>query len=151
MKMNKTLIATLAIGGLLTLSSALLAQDSTNTPPPNMPAGAPPAGGRGMRGGPTIDQLTKALDLTDDEKAKVKPILDDRDQKIKDLRADTTLSPEDRRTKMQDIRTDTTAKLKDVLTPDQFEKYQKMGPGMRQRRNAAPPADTNAPAAPPQA
>jgi hypothetical protein len=81
-----------------------------------------------MRGGPTLDQLTQQLSLTDDQKAKVKIVLDARDQKLKDLRADTTLSPEDRRAQMQAIRQDVTAQLKAILTPEQFAKYQKMTP-----------------------
>jgi len=154
MKSNK-LIAMLAVSGLLALSPTLFAQD-TNTPPAGAPASPPP----GMRGGrmmgPNLDQLAKDLNLTDDQKAKVKPILDDQRQQMMDLRNDpnfSSLSREDRMAKMKTIRDSTTAKMKDVLTPDQFDQYQKMGPGMRQRRNAAPPADngTNAPAAPPQA
>ena len=140
MKSTKTLLfAALAAGSLLVGSQAL-AQDSTNAVP-----ATPPAGGRGMRGAPNIDQLATTLKLTDDQKTKVKPILDAQQQKIRDLRADTTLSPEDRRTKMQAIRDDTLKQLKDVLTPEQYDQYQKLG--QRGRRNA-PPATP--PAAPPQ-
>jgi Spy/CpxP family protein refolding chaperone len=109
-----------------------------------------------MRGGPTLDQLTQQLSLTDDQKAKVKIVLDARDQKLKDLRADTTLSPEDRRAQMQAIRQDVTAQLKAILTPEQFAKYQKMTPMGRGPRNGPPPggnpppAGTPPPAAPPQ-
>jgi len=129
MKSNK-LIAMLAVGGLLALSPALFAAD-TNTPPATPPA-APPAGGPpggGMRGrmmGPTIEQLTTNLDLTADEVPKVTAVLDDQKKQMADLRADTTMSQDDRRTKMTAIRTDVMAKMKDILTPDQFTKYQKM-------------------------
>jgi len=154
MKSNKTLIAILAVGGLLALSPALIAAD-TNTPPAGAtpPAGGPPGmrqGGRMM--GPNADQLAKDLDLNDDTKAKVTTILADQRKKMTDLRADTTLSQEDRRAKMQTIREETTSKMKDVLTPEQFDKFQKMAPAQRPRRNAPPGGDTNAPAAkPPQA
>ena len=153
MKSTKTMFfAALAVGGLLALSMAVRAAD-TNTPP-----SAPPVGQRppGMRGGPTLDQLTQQLSLTDDQKAKVKIVLDARDQKLKDLRADTTLSPEDRRAQMQAIRQDVTAQLKAILTPEQFAKYQKMTPMGRGPRNGPPPggnpppAGTPPPAAPPQ-
>jgi Spy/CpxP family protein refolding chaperone len=123
MKQTKSLlIAALVAGSLFACNTALLAQDSTNTPP----AGGPPPGG-GMRGrmmGPTVEQLTTNLDLTADEIPKVQAVLDDQKKKMADMRADTTLSREDRRTKMTDIRTDVTAKMKDILTPDQFTKYQ---------------------------
>ena len=150
MKSTKTMIlATLAVGSLLAFSPTLRADD-TNMPPTKPPAGAPPGGPRGgMRGGPGLDQLAAALNLTDDQKAKVKPILEARDKKIKDLREDTSLSPEDRRTKMQSIREETMDQMKAVLTPEQFEKYQKMG--QRPRRNAAPGGDntTSKPTPPP--
>jgi periplasmic protein CpxP/Spy len=143
MKSTKTMfLATLAVGSLLALSPALLAQDSSNTPPANPPAGAPPTGPRGgMRGGPSLDQLTKVLELTDDQKAKVKPILEARDQKLKALHEDTSLSQEDHRTKMRSIVEETQEQMKAVLTPEQFEKYQKMGP--RQRHNTSPGGDSN--------
>ena len=150
------LIAALAAGSLLVWSPALRAAD-TNTPPSTPPAGQRPPGMRG----PTLDQIAQQLDLTDDQKAKVKPILEARDQKMRDLRGDTSLSPEDRRTKMQAIREETTAQLKAVLTPEQFDKWQKTaqrgrrpgGPppgGNPPPAGTPPPASTPPPAAPPQ-
>src|SRR5260221_10192991 len=103
MKSTKTmLIAALAVGALLTGNTVLRAQDSTNPPP----AGAPPAGQRppGMRGAPNLDMLAKQLELTDEQKTKIKPILEEQAKKIKDLRADISLSQEDRRAKMKAIR-----------------------------------------------
>ena len=158
MKATKTmLIAALAAGSLLVWSQASRAAD-TNTPPSTPPAGAPPAGQHppGMRGGATLDQLAQQLNLTDDQKVKVKPILDARDQKMRDLRGDTSLTPEDRRARMKALRDDMTMQMKAVLTPEQFDKWQKMSPAgmMRDRRNGTPPggghaAGTNAPAASP--
>ena len=136
------IIAALIAGNLVAWNVALRAQISSNTPP----AGAPPAGQRppGMRGGPSLDQLAQTLKLTDDQKAKVKPILEAQQQKIRALRQDTSLSPEDRRTQMQTIHQDTSTQLKPILTTEQFEKYQQM---TQRRRPGGPPP---APAAPPQ-
>ncbi len=145
MKLTKTLIlAALCAGSLFAADTTLRAQEAaTNTPP---------AGG--MRGrGLNFDQISKQLDLTDDQKPKVKAVMGDQQQKLRDLRNDpsySSLAPEDKRAKMKTIRDEATAKLKDILTPDQFAKWQKMMPGQR-RRTAAPPAETtNAPAAAPQ-
>ena len=89
MKLTKmTLIAALALGGLLTLSPALRADDATNTPPSAPPAGGPPPGDRGpgMRGrGPNFDMIAQRLNLTDDQKPKVKAILDDQQEQMRDL------------------------------------------------------------------
>jgi Spy/CpxP family protein refolding chaperone len=131
MKLNKALlIAALAAGSLFASGIPSQAQDNTNTPP----AGAPPGG---MRARPSFDMLAKQLDLTDDQKPKVKAILDDQQQKMRDLRQDTSVAQADKRAKAKEIREATTAKLKDILTADQFAKWQKVG--QRQRPAAAPP------------
>ena len=148
------LIAALAAGSLLVWSPALRAGDDTNTPPSTPPAGAPPADQRppGWRGGANLDQLN----LTDEQKPKVQAIMDAQRQKMRDLRQDTSLTPEDRRAKMKALRDDEVTQMKAVLTPEQFDKWQKMPqPGMRDRRNGPPPGGetakgTNVPAAPPQ-
>jgi periplasmic protein CpxP/Spy len=155
MKSTKTmLMAALAAGALLACSPSVFAQDSTNTPPAGAPAGGPPGGG--MRGrGPSLEQLTKTLDLTDDQKPKVKAALDEMTQKMTELRKDpdfADLSREDKMAKMKPIRDELTAKMKDILTPDQFAKFQKMGPGMRGNRppGGAPAGAPPAAATPPQ-
>jgi len=139
MKSTKTmLIAALAAGALLACSSVLPAQDTPNTPP---------AGGmKGRMMGPTIEQLTTNLSLTAEEIPKVKAVLDEQKKKMADLRADQSVQGQDRRTKMQEIRADVTAKMKEILTPDQFTKYQTMT-----QRNRRPAGSGTPPAAPPQA
>lgn len=140
MKISKSLIVAAVVAGSLFAGSALIqAQTATNTPP----AGAPAAGprGPGMRpGGPTLDVIATTLKLDDATKAKVKTILDARDQKLKDLRADTTLSQEDRRTKMQAIRTDVDTQMKAALTADQYAQWEKMNQPRQRRAPAAAPA-----------
>jgi Spy/CpxP family protein refolding chaperone len=129
MKLNKTLmIAALVAGSVFAADIAVRAQDSTNTPP----AGGPPGGGQRGRGGPSIEMLTTNLSLTADQIPKVKAVLDEQRQKMGELRNET--DQQVRRTKMQALRTDTTAKMKEILTAEQFAKYEKMGPGMRGNR-----------------
>lgn len=128
-----TLIAALALGGLMTVGTAVNAQDATT----NTPAATRP-GGR-MRQ-PSIDQIVTQLALTDDQKTNFVAARKDMQKKMSDLRKDDSLSTEDRRAKMKTIRDEFNAKLKTFLTPDQYEKYQKMMPG---RRPAAPPAAAN--------
>lgn len=129
MKATKTiLIAALAMGAMLACSSPLRAQDAANTPP----AGERPPGG--LRGAQSIDRLTKMLNLTDAEKPQVQAALDEMSKKVGELRADTSLSKEDRRTKMKEIREAFRAKMKAILTPEQFAKFEKMG-----RHRKAPP------------
>ena len=140
------IIAALIAGNLCAWNLSLRAAD-TNTPP----AGAPTMGQRppGLRSGPGIELLAKQLSLTDDQKTKIKPVLESHDQKIRDVRTDTTLSPTDRRAKMLAIRQDVTTQLKAILTPEQFDKYQKMTPMGRAPRTGPALGGTNVPPAAP--
>jgi len=135
-----TLIAALAVGSLLTLSPALRADDATNAPPTTPPAGGPPPGG--MRGpgmkGPNYDRLAEHLNLTDEQKPKVKTILENERGQMRNLWQDQSLSREDRMAKMRTIHEDTLAKLKVVLTADQFQKFQDMRPMMGGPRHGPP-------------
>src|SRR5271168_4015753 len=123
MKMNKSLwLAAIVAGTLFTGASALQAQDSTtNSTPPASDTPKP------TRARPGFDMIAKQLDLTDDQKPKVKPIIDDMMTKIRAVRTDQTLSQDDKRSKMKEIRDDASTQLKDILTPDQYDKWTKMG------------------------
>jgi protein CpxP len=119
MKLTKlSLIAALALGGLLACSTLASAQDSTATPK------------QGKRGGPSVEQqldmMKDSLKLTDEQVPKVKTVLEDSMKKRMDLRGDTSLSQDDRRAKMQTITEDQHKKMKEILTAEQFDKYQKM-------------------------
>ncbi|MGO9587411.1 MAG: hypothetical protein ACLP2Y_14550 [Limisphaerales bacterium] len=155
MKANKTmLIAALAVGCLLVWSPALRAAD-TNQPPSTPPTGVPPAG-RPPGGG--FERMAEQLNLTADQKPKVQAIEASRRQKMLALSKDTSLSQEDRQAKRKIVVEETVQQMKAVLTPEQFDKWQKtspMGPGPRRFRPDAPPpgnekaGSTNAPVAPP--
>jgi periplasmic protein CpxP/Spy len=154
MKVSKPMIvAALVAGNLLAWNVALRAAD-TNTPPARPAAGAPPPGQRppGFRGGFNLDQLSQQLNLTDDQKTKVKPILEARDKKLAELHGETGLSRDEIRTKAQAIRAEITEQMKAVLTAEQFEKWQKL---VAPRTRPGPPpdgansGDAKAPAPPP--
>ena len=141
MKSTKTLlIAALAAGALLAGSSALRAQDATNTPP----AGEH---GPGMKGHP---DLTKQLDLTATQKPKVEAIRKSAMEKGRALREDTSLTQEEKKAKAKAIKDDMATQMKAVLTPEQFAKWQEMskrGPRMHPSGGTDAP---KSPTAPPQ-
>jgi len=160
MKLNKTLmIAALVAGTVLTAAVAVQAQPATPPATPAIPAapaapgtpGALPPGARppGLRGGMNIDYVATQLALTDDQKTKAKPVFDEMRQKMTDLRKDTTLEQTERRAKMKEIRDDANTKLKDIFTPEQYEKWLKLAPVTRRPPSGAgaPPA-AGAPQAP---
>jgi hypothetical protein len=111
MKINRiSLIAALALGGLIACSTMVSAQD------------APKKGKRG----PTIEQLTESLKLTDEQKPKVQAVLDEGAKKRAELR---DLPQDERREKMQAFMEEQNKKMKDILTSEQYEKWQAMRPG----------------------
>jgi Spy/CpxP family protein refolding chaperone len=117
MKSTKNmLIAALAAGALLAGSSALLAEDNS-TPPP---AGEH---GPGMKG---HGNIAKELNLTADQKPKFQEIMKNAMEQRKALHEDTSLSKEDRKAKMKTIQEATNKQLKDLLTADQYAKWQEM-------------------------
>jgi hypothetical protein len=103
------------------------------------------AGGPGG-GGPAqiAERLRKAIDdmqLTDDQKAKIKPIMDDFQKKIQDLRGQAQggggPNPELRekfRSAMQELR----AQLQGVLTPEQMQKLREVMPQQGEGRRFGP-------------
>ena len=66
-------------------------------------------------------KISKELNLSADQAAKLEPILADRDSKIAVLKNDTTLSPAAMKQQMRAIREQTKQQLPSVLTPDQIQ------------------------------
>jgi periplasmic protein CpxP/Spy len=109
-----SLIAALAIGGLIACSTLVTAQD------------APKKGKGGYSPEQQLERMTTTLSLTDEQKPKVKAVLEETSKKMKDLRSETDQTT--RREKMKPIMDEQNTKLKAILTPEQFTKYQEMRP-----------------------
>jgi periplasmic protein CpxP/Spy len=71
-----------------------------------------------------VESLDKAVTLTDAEKPKVKSALEEYTKASTEARqaADQT----EQRTKMRTARTDLDKKMKEILTPEQYTKYEAM-------------------------
>jgi periplasmic protein CpxP/Spy len=65
--------------------------------------------------------LSKRLNLSSDQTAKLQPILADRDQKIAALKSDSTISPMIAQKQMHSIHQQTRQQLAAILTPDQLQ------------------------------
>lgn len=110
----------------------------------------PQYGGRQMhrRMGPDqqLARMTKQLHLTEDQQAKIKPILEDQHKQMMALRQDTSMSREDRFAKFREIRKQTFEKMNPILTPDQQKQLKEMQQMRRERRSHRewnPPPDSN--------
>jgi hypothetical protein len=91
-----------------------------------------------------IARLSRKLQLTPDQAARIEPILRNRQQQMQQLQADNTLAPRDRRAKMRSIMQDSNTQLQGVLSDSQKQQYQQMMQQAMQRRQdkkAAPGND----------
>jgi protein CpxP len=113
--------------GLGILAAAPQAQDQSNTEQHKESAHRREADPQRQ-----VNMLGKRLNLTGDQKNQILPILTDRQQQMKGIHEDTSLSQQDRRAKMQTVREDSDAKIKAVLNDDQKQKYAQM---QQQRRD----------------
>ncbi len=75
-----------------------------------------------------LDRMSTELNLTDAQKPKVKALLEEQNKQFAELR---NVPQDQRREKMQAMRTEHEKTLKEILTPEQFEKWQKF---MREQR-----------------
>ena len=106
------------LGGLVSLCLAA-ALAVILAPTNSLAATSPQAGGKemGMHGG--LQAAVESLNLTDDQKAKVKDIFADAKTKKQAVSSDASLSEEQKKAKMKELHTSIMAKLNEVLTPDQ--------------------------------
>lgn len=145
---------TLALTGILTLGmagGAAYAQDATGaTQAAPQTAGPPMHGGR-MDPDTQLKHMTKQLDLSADQQAQIKPILENRQQQMQQLWQDQSLSQPDRRQKAMAIQQDTTGKIEGVLNDTQKQKYEAMQAQMKARAmqrgqgGTPPPSDSTTP------
>jgi periplasmic protein CpxP/Spy len=109
-------------------------------------AGAGQRGGRpGMRRESVDERLARMserLNLTQEQKEKIRPILQHQVDQWKALRADTSLSEEDRRAKAREIGKSTHEQIEQILTPEQKEKMKEMMQKARERREEHKPPAT---------
>ena len=136
--MHKRFLSITATATLLALGIAIAgAQD---TPQNGAQAGAP-QGEHNERMGPRhrmspeeqLQRMGERLNLTDDQKNQIKPILEDRQKQMEALHAETSGSQEDRRAKMRSIMEDSNTKIRGILNDDQKQKFDQMQQRMRER------------------
>jgi Spy/CpxP family protein refolding chaperone len=132
--MKKTLMCGLLGLAMAASGTALYAQ---------MQQGSGPGGGMQRMGPMSADQrlqhLTQMLNLTSDQQAKIKPILETESQQMEALHSDTSMSREDRMAKMQSIHQATSSQITPILTSEQQQKWQQMQARHMRPGGAVPP------------
>ena len=86
------IIAACVLSGLIGMGQAVVAGQETGGAPPTAQQAHPPRG----RVERELQRMRETLNLTDDQVAKIRPILQTRNKQLKDLRADSSCRKERR-------------------------------------------------------
>jgi protein CpxP len=73
-----------------------------------------------------VKELTTKLNLSTDQQAKVKSILEETHQQMDTLAKDQSMSKDDKHAKMKELHESVHSKVRDVLTDDQKPKFDAM-------------------------
>ena len=93
-----------------------------------------------------VKHLTKQLQLTDEQKPKIKAILQGQRDQMKALMEDSSATREEKMPKMKEIHESSSAKIKAILTDEQKTKYDKMEQERRKHmdeRRGPPPGENS--------
>ena len=104
-----SIIAAVALGSLVACSMAM-AQEAGKD--------AKKGGKKGFSVEQRLERMTTQLNLTDEQKPKIKAALEETSKKMQ------ALAPEERREKGRAIREEELKKFKAILTDEQYKKYQ---------------------------
>jgi len=147
---------TLILAFGMSMGTLMMAQGSAPQEP-SAPANPPHEGanphGRPERGGMVenrLERLSKQLNLTADQKEKIRPILRHEAERIREIHENTSLSQEEARRRMGAVRRNTNERIAEFLTPEQKKQWQEI----REERRGGPegghePGGHRAPEPPP--
>ncbi len=146
----------LSMALLLAMSVPAAAQSSTTSSPEQKPpeASSPSASPQSTPSQPAPNQAGAAseaapgpaqskaqtgednpLNLTDEQKAKLRPILVEENQQLDTLRNDTSMTQEQKVSKANEIRQTASQKIRAILTPEQLQKLADLQQKAKQQPN----------------
>jgi Spy/CpxP family protein refolding chaperone len=136
MSQAKKFIGILAACGVLSVGAqATMAQTepapSASRGPAAMKRGKPDMYGPEYR----LDMMTRRLGLSEEQQAKIKPILVEEDQQLKALRGNQSYNRDERRARLQELNNSTFEKISPVLTPEQLKKHEQAKKIIREKRS----------------
>ncbi len=142
MKMHKvSLLAALAAGALLAFAPTIRAEEKPEQPNrperPERPEGGPRAGQRGDM----LKKMAEDLNLSAEQKSKLQAAFQAQREAMKDA------TPEERREKMRENRQAMDAKIKEILTAEQYAKWEKTREENRPGRPGGPTGQRRGPGA----
>jgi Spy/CpxP family protein refolding chaperone len=135
MQISKFPVLSFALALAISLPAAAQSPAS-NSSSPSTPAQAAPAPPSSMQqNAPATANPNSAqaqanednpLSLTDDQKAKLRPIITDENQQMEVLRNDNSMTQQQKIDKANQIRAQASPKIKAILTPEQLQKLAEM-------------------------
>ena len=132
----------LALGAALLLGASAMAQAPDNSPtppPPPQQQGAPGMRGRGIDPARQLNRLSRRLNLSGDQRAAIKPILEERQQKMTAILQNQSLTQGDARAQMRAVHEDTHSRIMAVLNDQQKQQFEQMEQMRMKRMNNPPP------------
>jgi len=158
MRILKFSVVILTIALALAMSLPVAAQSpAANSPSQAAPAQTAPSPS-GQQSAPAGTNQSSAqsqanddnpLNLTDEQKAKLRPIIQDENQQMEALRSNTSLTQEQKIDKANQIRAAASPKIKAILTPEQLQKLaqlqQERVREQQQQTQPATPGNSQAP------
>src|SRR5262249_26396492 len=73
-----------------------------------------------------LQHISSELNLSDDQKQQLKPIVQNEVQQVKAVKSDATLSDDQKQSKVQEIQQNAKSQMGTILTPDQQKKLASM-------------------------
>jgi periplasmic protein CpxP/Spy len=121
--MRKHTLLALTLAGVSMLTMSAVAQNDNGD---QQAAPAEHHGPHRMDPAKRTEMLTKHLNLTSDQQAKVLDIFKGEQSQMESLRSDSSLSQDDRRSKMMEIHKTSNDQVRALLDPDQQKKFDTM-------------------------
>ena len=119
------MMAACVMSGLVGIGQGTFAGQEPAGAPPTAPQ-ARPARGRVEH---ELERMRETLKVTDDQIAKIRPILETRNQELKDLRANSAMPQGEARAKAAQIRRSARRQIERILTPQQRQMQKAMRRG----------------------
>jgi periplasmic protein CpxP/Spy len=161
MRILKISAPILSLALALAISLPAVAQSSATNPSaqsaPAQPAPAPSSSSQQSAPSTANPNSAQAqasednpLNLTDDQKAKLRPIIADENQQMEALRNDNSMNQAQKIDKANQIRAQASPKIKAILTPEQLQKLAQLQQDRARQQQqesqpAAPPSNSQPP------
>jgi Spy/CpxP family protein refolding chaperone len=123
--MRNLFVRVIAVSFLLATGQRFLAGQEP-APTPSNTQQAPQPHGRVER---QLQRMRETLNLTDDQVAQIRPVLETRNQQLKELRANSSMPQGEARAKAVEVRKSARRQIEHILTPEQRQKQKALRRG----------------------